>query len=92
LLKGIEKMKFNIGDMVVLTDESKKYYSNNKYDIYDKFTIYIISEVKGRSLFYYGYPLNEQQLKSKILIAKYDYRLATESEIKTFKLKNLFVE
>jgi hypothetical protein len=80
LLKGIENMKFKLGDMVVLTDESKIWG--------DKLSpIFVISII--HPVLIYGYQLGKQP-NSETLILGSRYRLATESEIKTFKLKNLF--
>jgi hypothetical protein len=76
-------MKFKLGDLVVLTDESKKYFMRSE----ELTPIFVVSMI--HPLHVYGYKL-DQQPNSKTLILESRYRLATESEIKTFKLKNLF--
>jgi hypothetical protein len=76
-------MKFKLGDMVVLTDKSKIYFMRSD----EMSPIFVVSMM--HPLHVYGYKLGDKP-NSKTLILESRYRLATESEIKTFKLKNLF--
>ena len=76
-------MKFKLGDMVVLTDESKIYFLRSG----ELSPIFVVSML--HPLHVYGYKLGEKP-NTKILILESRYRLATETEVKIFKLKNLF--
>jgi hypothetical protein len=79
-------MEFKLGDMVVLNDESQKYYKRNEKELT---AVFIISKIERDSVFYYGYRIDDQ-LKNKVLLPVFDYRMTTESEIKSYQLKNLF--
>ena len=77
-------MNFKIGDMIVLNDDSKSHFKSTVHS-----TIFVVLKEHTNPIFIYVYQLGFQPI-SDTFIAKQYFRRATEAEIKTFKLKNLF--
>jgi hypothetical protein len=77
-------MDFKNGDMIVLNDESKSHFKSTVHS-----TIFVVLKEHTNPILIYVYKLGVQP-NSETYIAKQYFRRATEAEIKTFKLKNLF--
>ena len=77
-------MEFEIGNMIVVNEESRRYFLSG-----DELTIYVISELHKDPKIAYAYPLGEIP-NSETLVFSSIYRMATDSEVKTYQLKNLF--
>lgn len=79
-------MEFKIGDIVVPKKIDKNYFQKKGNEIGP---FYVITKGSIGLKFIFGYQINTKR-KSEILLSEKKYRIATESEVKTHKLKNLF--
>ena len=81
-------MCFKIGDIVVLTEEGRKHYwvPSSDFGVF-----FCVTSTYKDTLDVYAYQLNDEERFSHFLSSIY-YRIATESEVKTYKLKNLFTK
>jgi hypothetical protein len=77
-------MDFKIGDMIIINDDSKRYFKVTVHS-----TIFVVLNKHTNPNFLYVYHLGEQT-DSETFIAKNHFQLATELEIKKYKIKNLF--
>jgi hypothetical protein len=81
-------MEFEIGNLVVLNEKGKKFFlmSSN-----DPGPVFIVSVVNKDSKRVYGHPLGYKAKIQNTISSRY-HRMATESEVKTYKIKNMFNE
>ena len=80
-------MFFKVDDLIILTEDGKDFYRlprNELGPIYQ-----VVRPVNTKIV--YGYRLNDQT-KFNYPISIIYYRIATESEVKTYKIKNLFIK
>jgi hypothetical protein len=81
-------MKFKVDDLIILTEEGIKHYWITSDGIGE---IIRVLSTNNETLDVYGYKLNDLGKNTLFLRSVY-YRITTESEIKVYKLKNLFVK
>jgi hypothetical protein len=79
-------MEFKVGDLVVVNEMNRKYYFRNEIG-----PVFVVSETNMNSMIAYGYRLDDQKKSTIILVAE-AYRIATESEIKNYKIKKIFIK
>jgi hypothetical protein len=79
-------MEFKVGDLVVVNEANNICYYGNEIG-----PVFVISEANINSMIAYGYHLGDQTKTTIILIIE-AYRIATESEIKKYKMKKLFTK
>lgn len=81
-------MEFEIGNLVVLNEKGKEFFlmSSN-----DPGPVFIVSTANKDSKHVYGHPLGRKVKIENMISSKY-HRMATEFEVKTYKLKNMFNE
>jgi hypothetical protein len=79
-------MLFKVNDLIILTEKGTKYYCKKKDEVED---IYCVSRINKDGFAMFAYSLNDKNKNDLIFICEY-FRFATESEVKTYKLKNMF--
>jgi hypothetical protein len=84
----ITKMEFKIDDYIVLTGEGKKFFWFTENESSPVLKVFKPFEYSTEI---YGYVLNDERKTMNTLSTKY-YRIATESEVKKYKMKNLFIK
>ena len=81
-------MKFKVDDLIILTEEGIKHYRVTGDRIGE---IIRVLSTNNEALDVYGYALKDLEKNTLFLRSVY-YRISTESEIKLYKIKNLFVK
>ena len=80
-------MKFKVGDLLTLTDASKRFILSIKGETQIFKKIVKVVEVKGELLMIKVLSLKENDIQ--VYSSKF-FRLATETEIKKFQIKEMF--
>jgi hypothetical protein len=81
-------MEFKIDDYVVLSERGKKFFMSSN----DKLSpIFKVFKPFGHSTELFGYVLNDERKMRNTLLTEC-YQIATESEVKNYKMKNLFIK
>jgi hypothetical protein len=78
-------MKFKDDKLIILTEEGLKHYWMRSDEIGDIYRVSLFDE----ELSAYAQSLNNKN-KDKFYFSREHYRFATESEVKKYKIKNLF--
>jgi hypothetical protein len=81
-------MRFKIDDLIILTEEGIGNYWTTKARVEDIFCVLSTNEEASRVC---AYRLNDQQ-KNRFSLRGANFRIATELEVKKYKMKKLFVE
>jgi hypothetical protein len=81
-------MKFKVDDLIILTEEGIKHYWVTSDQIGEIIRVLLTN---NEELDVYGYKLSDPEKNTLFLRGDY-YRIATESEIRLYKMKNLFVK
>jgi hypothetical protein len=79
-------MRFKVNDLIILTEKGTKYYCKKKDEFGD---IYCVSRINKDGFAMFAYSLNDKNKSELIFISEY-FRFATESEVKKYKIKNMF--
>jgi hypothetical protein len=81
-------MEFKIDDYVVLNERGKHFFmfTNNKLS-----PVFKVFKPFEYSTELFGYVLNDERKARHTLSKKY-FRIATDSEVKKYKMKNLFIK
>ena len=80
-------MKIKVGDLVVLTKTGKDFFGIPSNKLSPVFSILSLYNKETKCV--NGFELNDPSKREKFLIP-YHYRKATENEVKTYKLSNMF--
>jgi hypothetical protein len=81
-------MHFKINNLIILTEEGLKRYQKRNNEIGD---IYRILWINEETLTVFVYSLKQNDKSNYIFERKY-YRNATESEVKKYRIKKMFVK